>query len=154
LVPKNRRRVQTPDMRSEDRLFLPLDRDKLISNARNLRRNSAIAAWAIRKHLDYVSTFSFQCRTGDSEFDQRVEELMSWWSRPFNCDASGRFNLFRLIRMLEGLATVDGDAFVLKLEDGTIQIIEGDRVRTPTDLGEFANNIDATQFLHGVKTDP
>src|SRR5258707_6848966 len=126
VVGGNRRRNVAIDLRTEDKLLLPLDRAKLLSNARSLRRNAAIAAWAIRKHLDYVSTFTFQCRgkypKGISPdlataLNNRVEELMNCWSRPLNCDVSGRFSLQRMIRLLEGSATVDGDALVYKISD-------------------------------------
>lgn len=152
-----RRRQVVTDTRQEDKLLLPLDRDRLISQARSLRRNASIAAWAIRKHLDYVSTFNFQCRIKEDRWPQarqlnaRIEELFDWWSRPLNCDVSGRYSLPRLIRMLEGLRTVDGDAFVLLLSQGTVQIIEGDRVRNPTDFADYAGSYDPDDYIHGVQ---
>jgi lambda family phage portal protein len=150
-----RRRKVAIDTRTEDKMLLPLDREQLISNSRSLRRNSAIAAFAIRKHLDYVATFNFQCRSGIPEFDREVENLMAWWSRPFNCDVTGRFSLLEIIRMLEGLATTDGDAFIYKLADGHVQLIEGDRIKTPTNLGDFTNaDIKVEDFTHGVKLSP
>jgi lambda family phage portal protein len=157
ITTNGRRRVPRLDMRSEDRLFLPLDRDQLLSNARSLRRNAAIAAWAIRKHQDYVSTFNFQCRSGNPELDREVESLMNWWARPLNCDVSGRFSLHELIRMAEGLRTTDGDCFFYKLSDGRIQLIEADRVRTPTDLGEYKDTLSPNEFadfVHGVEVTP
>jgi hypothetical protein len=47
----------------------PTERRKLLSATRTLHRNFSVAAWMIRKHLDYVSTFSFQARTGNNELD-------------------------------------------------------------------------------------
>lgn len=154
ITTNGRRRQIRLDMRSEDKLFLPLDRDQLLSNSRSLRRNAAIAAWAIRKHQDYVSTFNFQCRSGNPDLDREVESLMAWWSRPFNCDVSGRFSLQQLIRMAEGLRTTDGDCFIYKVSDGSIQLIEADRVRTPTDLGEYKDSYkpeDFADYVHGVQ---
>ncbi len=149
---RQRRRVKVANLKSEDNILQTRDRDKLVSDGRNLRRNAPDVAWAVRKHLDYVSTFTFQCRSGVPELDARVEELMDWWSRPFNCDVTARHSLPKLIRMAEGLATVEGDVFVMKLSDGKVQIIEGDRVRTPQDLGDFKqSDIDLTKFVHGVE---
>jgi hypothetical protein len=54
---KNRRQAPTGRLRSEDKELLPHQRRKLTSAARDIHRNFTIAAWAIRKHLDYVSTF-------------------------------------------------------------------------------------------------
>lgn len=147
----NRRRRSRADTRAEDNLLTPLDRDTLVSSARSLRRNEAIAAWCIRKHLDYVSTFNFQCRSKDPELNRRIESLMSWWSRPFNCDVSGRHSLSRLIRMLEGCAITDGDAFFYKVSDGRIQIIESDRVRTPTASDAKLTTEQLAAFTHGIR---
>lgn len=146
-----RRKTKRIDTRSEDTIMFPIDRDVLVSNARNLRRNSSLFAWAVRKHLDYVASFNFQCRSGNQEFDRRVEDLMKWWSRPLNCDITGRFSLPELIRLIEGLATVEGDCLVYKLASGHIQIIEGDRIRTPTDLGDHAADLNIKDFVHGVR---
>jgi len=63
---KNRRQAPTGRLRSEDKELLPHQRRKLTSASRDIHRNFTIAAWAIRKHLDYVSTFSFQSRTGSA----------------------------------------------------------------------------------------
>jgi len=90
---KNRRQAPTGRLRSEDKELLPHQRRKLTSAARDIHRNFTIAAWAIRKHLDYVSTFSFQSRTGSADLDGRIEDLMAWWSRPANCDVAGRHSL-------------------------------------------------------------
>lgn len=145
------------DTRSEDRLLQPLDRDRLVSNARSLRRNAAIAAWAIRKSLDHVSSFEFQVNIredkwpGARELSQRIEDLYSWWCRPLSCDVSGRYSLPRLIRMMEAMRTVDGDCFVYKMSDGRIQLIEGDRVRTPSDLGEYKGQVNVDDYIHGVQ---
>jgi len=94
---KNRRQAPTGRLRSEDKELLPHQRRKLTSASRDIHRNFTIAAWAIRKHLDYVSTFSFQSRTGSAELDGRIEDLTDWWSRPANCDVAARHSLAQAI---------------------------------------------------------
>ena len=151
-----RRKTNPTNLRAEDKLLARLDRDKLVSNARNLNRNHAIAAYAIRKHLDYVSTFNFQCRSAYPELNREVERLMRWYMRAFNCDVSYRYDFPELTRMFERLAVTDGDVFVYKLADGHVQVVEGDRVRTPTDLGEFKDKItseELAKYVHGIKAD-
>jgi capsid protein len=155
---RQRRREVAINLKSEDWVLRPWDRDRMVSHTRVLRRNASIVAWAIRKHLDYCATFSFQCRTGNKEVDKDIEGFMEWWSKPLNFDVSGRFSLKQMIRMAEGLAVTDGDCFLMKLNDGRIQLIEGDRVRTPTDLGAYKGNlapngslIDSDTFVHGVQ---
>jgi capsid protein len=119
-------------MRREDEELPAADRKRLVSGTRNIQRNFALAGWMIRKHLDYVSTFSFQSRTGIEELDNLIEALFAWWMRPTNCDVAGRHSLSRMIRLAEARRTADGDVFLLKLSHGRLQAIEGDRVCTPT----------------------
>ena len=133
--------------RSEDRELLPRQRIQLSTSTRDLQRNFAIAAWAIRKHLDYVSTFSFQADTGDDGVDEQLEQLIAWWSRPANCDAAGRMSLSRFTRMAEARRTVDGDVFINFLIDGHLQGIEGDRVIDPRGQVEIPEGL---RFEHGV----
>jgi len=147
----NRRRIPATILRDEDRELPAQSRGAMVAAARDIRRNYSIAAWAIRKHLDYVSTFTFQSRTGDADLDGRIENLMAWWGRRENCDVAARHPFARLTRVLEAQRVVDGDAFLLKLLDGRVQGIEGDRVRTP--WGGLPPGIPAEGLLHGVQVD-
>jgi len=126
---KQRRRVIATLLRSEDDELLASARGKLVSQARDLPRNYSVAAWAIRKHLDYVASFNFQARSGNTDLDNSIERLMRWWSRKENCDAAGRHPLPRMVRLLEARKLLDGDCFLAKLADGRIQAVEGDRVK-------------------------
>jgi capsid protein len=128
---KGRRKPPVMRLRSEDDESTPFQRGQQITLTRDLRRNFSIAGWAIRKHLDYVSTFSFQSKIGDKKLDKRIEELVGWWGQARNCDAAGRHGLRRYIRLCEAHRTVDGDIFTILLGNGKAQAVEGDRVRTP-----------------------
>jgi len=147
---KKRRRPPRVRLLSEDKHLQSSDRRKLVATARDARRNQTIAAWMIRKHLDYVSTFSFQARTEDKEFNTRLEELMRWWSRPRNFDAAGRHSRQRYTRLAEAQRTLDGDFFTLKLSSGMVQGIEGDRIRTP-ELGTLPEDLDRDRLVHGIE---
>ncbi len=144
-----RRSQPVVSLRSEDRELVAQRRRKLVSSTRDARRNFSIAAWAIRKHLDFVATFSFQSRSGVPELDQRVEELIGLWSRPLNFDAAGCHGLAKFIRLAEASRTVDGDVFMLKLRDGRLQAIESDRVRTHKDFRRLDDDED--RVVHGVR---
>jgi lambda family phage portal protein len=150
---RQRRKVRTTNLRSEDDILTPQNRDKLVSEARNLRRNAPEVSWAVRTHVCFVSTFNFQCRSGNAELDRRIESLMDWWSRAQNVDVAGRHSLQELTHLAETLRTSDGDCFFLTLRNGQVQLIEGDRVRTPTHLGNYEGKIDAGKFVHGVEVD-
>src|SRR6187401_3489249 len=78
---KNKRSAPTGILRSEDAELTPADRRKMLSASRTLHRNFTVAAWMIRKHLDYVSTFTFQARTGNDSLDDSLEKLVRWWSQ-------------------------------------------------------------------------
>jgi len=131
---RGRRQVIARNLTDEDSHLGHTDRQKLTSNTRDLRRNAALCAWAVNKHLDFVSRFRFNCVTGDEVFDEKCEQLMRKWSK--NCDISGRFSLSKMIRLLEASSVIDGDAFFLKTDKGKLQLIEADRIATPSDLGD------------------
>lgn len=148
---KNKRQAPTGILRSEDGENRPAERRKLISAARDIHRNFSIAAWMVRRHLDYVSTFTFRPKTGDKNLDSLLTSRMEWWSRRENCDVTRRFSLPQIVRMCEARRTVDNDVFVLKLSDGRLQPIEGDRVRTPD--GGVPDGFDNTNVVHGIRLD-
>lgn len=147
---KTRRRAPSQTIRHEDRVLRQADRRKLSATAEDARRNFAIAAWAIRKHLDYVSSFSFQCKTG-TDFDDELERFMRLWTRKEACDVRHRHPLRRLIRLAEGRAVVDGDFFFLKLSGltarGQLQGIESDRIQDPGDRR------DSDDWYNGAQVD-
>jgi capsid protein len=126
------RKAPSVILQSEDNELSLLKRQALVSTTRDLLRNYSAAKWAVNKHLDYVSHFTFQSRSGDAFFDQRFEQLMQWWSEPAQCDIAARHPLDRFTRLIEARAVVDGDCFLIKLASGQIQAIEGDRVRSPS----------------------
>ena len=146
---KQRRRSVAATTSGEDHLLAPSQRRKLTASARDIRRNFAIAAWMVRKHLDFVSQFEFHARTDDEAFNDDLESLMQWWFRPANCDAAGRHPFPKLVRLAEAGRTVDGDCGLLTLADGTLQGIEGDRIRNPSGLA--FRDTPAARWVHGVK---
>jgi capsid protein len=142
-----KRKAASPILKSEDEELKNRDRHSMIGATRDLARNFAVVAWAIRKHLDYVSMFDFQSRTGDEALDAQIEGLMRDWQRPQNCDAAGRHNFPKMLRMFEAARTRDGDVFALKLQSMQLQAIEADRIRQPT--GEVG--INSGEWINGVR---
>lgn len=149
VVTSGKRKAPAYDARSEDGILPLFQRRQMDGAAKDLQRNFSIAAWMIRKHLDYVSTFSFQCRSGNTDIDDQVESLIRWWSKKQNCDVAGRHSLARMIRLAEGSRTVAGDILVNQLDDGRLQAIESDRVQSATDLPASAG-IDPERIVSGV----
>lgn len=153
---KTKRKPPDGILSSEDAELTPDRRRKLISAGRDIGRNFTLAGWMVRKHLDYVSTFNFQSKSGDKALDKQIETLMKEWSKAENCDVAGRHPLPRMVRMLEQARTIDGDVGLLRLADGRLQAIEGDRIRVP-DGGIPSNgtgpSFKAGDYCHGVRCD-
>lgn len=142
-----KRASPSPRLKGTDQILTPTKRKQLTASARDLAQNFSLAAWAIRRHLDYVARFTFQPQTGDKALDSDIAALMDWYGRPLNCDVTGRHNLARMIRLAEERRTVDGDVFLVKLSSGHLQAIESDRVRDPGTTNKPGEN-----FVHGIKT--
>lgn len=144
---RGRRRQPAPDSRAEDLILDVSRRSRLEASTRDLYRNASLCAWMVRRHLDYVAMFDFHSRTGVDAVDDQVERLMSRWFRKYNCDRAARHPFWRMVRILELMRTVHGDVGLLKLRDGRLQIIEGDRIRNPSGLTVSGD------WVHGVKVD-
>lgn len=133
---------------SEEAILTKTDRKKLVSNARDLTRNFSLAAWLIRKHLDYVASFSLQARTPDRALNDAIEKYIRTQAKPGNFDVTGRHSLNSYLRTMEARAVCDGDCGTLRLASGLVQGIEGDRIHNPDDVRELENN-----WTHGIRTD-
>jgi len=145
-----KRRRPRGKVRALDDEFPDNKRRDATLTARNVSRNFESAAWAIRKHLDFVSKFGFSMRTGIASFDRDVEGFVDWWARPANFDVSGRHGLAKSIRLAEQMACIDGDVHFLKIATGRIQAIEGDRIRTPDKTRD--NEFSTDRTFNGIET--
>lgn len=132
---------------SEDNILTQQRRGVMISTTRDLQRNMTIAGWAIRRHLDYVSTFTFQARTGNPGLNKLLETRVKEWSEPDKFDALHIMNRQNFVRTMESCRTLDGDILVMKLRDGHIQAIESDRIRNPD------NSTSSNNWNNGVEVD-
>lgn len=141
-----RRKTVIGSHKSEDRLLLPNARKRLAGNARDLTRNFSIVAWAVRRHLDYITQFQFHARTADKGFNRELERLVDVYGRKSKFDAVGKHSRAMMLRLLEAHAILDGDNGWVKRSDGTVQGLEGDRVRNPP-------LPDLTAWTHGIQTE-
>lgn len=133
LIHKGRRR--NPGIRNirEDGHISGTKRGALQANARDLARNMSLASWMVRRHLDYVSQFSFHSRTDNEALDTQIETLMEEDGRPQNADVAGKFSREKLFRLAELCRVLDGDTFLVKLDDGRLQGIQADLITDPKD---------------------
>jgi capsid protein len=130
----NKRKAVSGKIKSEDMEHPQKKRDSLSANMRDTVRNFGLAGFMIRKHLDYVSSFSFHARNADDTLNEQLETLVKVWSRPQNCHVHGRHPFAALIRLAEAHRVIDGDIGLMTLRDGTIQPIEGDLIRDPAKI--------------------
>ena len=160
IADRGRRRPPKTTTYDEDYHYRGNRRRKMQGTARDVHRNFAIAAWAVRKHLDYVSSFRFQSKTGDKVYDKEFEAWMAEKSRRHNCDIARRHSFGRMIRLAEAQATLIGDHAFLKLAPnastvnadlvrGRLQAIEGDRICWPNG---GAKGFDSLNWTHGIRT--
>ena len=150
VVTDTRRKPPRYDVKSEDDHLNAVQRRKLVSTTRDLRRSYSLAAWMIRKHIDYVASFSFQGKNKNEELNNHVEKLVKWWSLPQNFDVAGRHSLHRFTRLAESSRVVDGDVFLYKTNLGFIQAIEGDRIANISGA-ELPNRYKISDFKRGIK---
>ena len=145
--PKKRRALKSI-VKNFDKELSAKDRRTLSWSVRDIYRNFETVGWAIRRHLDYVASYSFQVRTDNPTLNTQLERLIGQWSK--KCDVSGRHSLRRMIRILETCRLFDGDALLVKTRTGLLQGIEGDRIASYFPQGFKA---DSERWVHGIEVD-
>ncbi len=130
-----------------DRELTVEERQALLSQARECQGNFALAGFLLDKHIQYMASYKFQCKTADAEFNHAVEKAFARWKRRTNCDVMREFSFDEMLQMIELHRTTDGDVLVVKHGDLKLQLIEGDRIRNPQNL-----NIN-DHWLHGIHAD-
>lgn len=153
IVDRGRRRPAKYITYHEDAALPSISRQRMIATTQDLQRNYTAAAWAIRRHLDYVASFRFVCNTGDDRLDELIEQLVEEDSKKENFDVSGRFRRRRFVRLFEARRCVDGDVAAMKLSSGHVQAIEGDHIRTASYSTDIPTGLTITDFINGVVTD-
>lgn len=131
LNPQGKRKTPTQTIRREDIYLKGNKRVRLQANSADIVRNFSIAAWAVRRHLDYVSRFEFKACTGDEGLDRALNELVEIQSRPLNFDRGGRLSREKFFRTVEARRVIDNDTFLVMLQSGQLQGIESDLCRDP-----------------------
>ncbi|MDD5598671.1 MAG: phage portal protein [Victivallaceae bacterium] len=98
--------------------------------------NSALLAWTIRKHLDYVSRFEINFRSGEKELDNEVKSLLDWHGRKSNFDIGSRHSRNQWMRIFEMNKIFNGDAIGIKIAgSGKLQGLDSSQVNRPDDWG-------------------
>jgi lambda family phage portal protein len=151
-----KRRQSRGALQLEDLVLRQNSRRIAIDTMQDLYRNFSLARWMVSTHVASVGQYAFHSRTGVERFDSELEALMSEWMRPRNCDATGRMSFLEIVQQMERRCVVDGDVFALKRRDGSLQVIEGDRIRddvntTVYDASVSANADEGLRQVQGVR---
>ncbi|MCP4103876.1 MAG: phage portal protein [Lentisphaerae bacterium] len=128
VVDKGRRKAPKARVQNESKVLSRRNREKLVATIKDISRNDPVVGWALRKHLDYVSTFTFQAKTNDSELNKLIEKAWKKWSKKESCDIAKRHNLNNMMRMFESGKAFDGDSAMLKIKGFKLQGVESDRI--------------------------
>lgn len=151
---RGRRRAPRTIVKSEDAIAGSRERKILSATTQDLARNFAVAAWAIRKHLDFVSRFQFQAKTDDGVFNDELEAAIARVSTRHQFDAARRHNLRSATRLAESSRVKEGDVGWLKLRSGRlrgrVQAIESTRIYMPHN----SNLQDSDNWINGVRISP
>jgi hypothetical protein len=102
--------------------------------------NSAFLAWVIRKHLDYVSRFEINFRSGNEDLDREVQSILQWHRRKSNFDVGRRHSRDDWMRLFETTKVVRGDAAGIMVEGGYMQGLDTSRISLPDDWSKFSDN--------------
>ena len=121
----------------------------LRENARDMDRNDAWVGQLVNRALDNIigTGMTLDPKTGDHELDLELRRRWAdWATNPRLCDATGRLDFYSLERLALRHIFIDGDVFTILLDDGAIQMVEGDRV---TSIHNMSDNV-----VHGVELSP
>ena len=107
----------------------------MIERARQYERDNPVVGQGISRLAANIiqDGFTPDPETNSPDLDSRLKDLWDEWSNESSfCHSEGEHS-FRVMEELAFRSAIrDGDLFALPLRDGTIQLVEGHRPRTPT----------------------
>jgi len=124
-------------IRDENIELNPYDRDEMVGNLLNMKRNNPIVKSISRlKRTDVVgSGVKPQPATPSEDFNERVLELWSEWSEA--PEVTGMMNMKQVQQEIVDAPLFFGDIGILYGNTGHLQIFEGSRIGSPRGVGGF-----------------
>jgi lambda family phage portal protein len=116
---------------------------------RDMDRNDAIIGQLVDRAVANIVGVGFRPvpSTGDRGIDREIKARWEHWSGdPYLCDAAQRLSFWDMERLVLRHSFVDGDSFALPTYEGTVQLIEGDWVSSPS------SNLQSA-IVHGIEVD-
>ncbi|MCC9644393.1 phage portal protein [Rhodopirellula sp. JC740] len=136
LSPRGKRKSVSSQIHREDYHTRGARHRSLQANASDLARNMSVLAWAVRQHLSYTASFTFNCQTADTNLNNQIERLMREDSIRSRCDVAGKFDREKMWRIAEARRVLDGDCAIVLTNRGFMQGIQADLIRNPSKLGK------------------
>ncbi len=112
---------------------------KAMEMARDFDRNDCVVSQGVSRLIDNVGPGDFLCdpQTSDPILNKDLHDrFYDWANNPDACDRAGELAFQDLARLVFRHVIIDGDIDVLPLKDGSLQLIEGHRIKTPSGTKE------------------
>ena len=121
----------------------------MLERARHYQRNDQVVGQGIRRLVANVvqDGFRLDVNTGDvGSLDTDLkEDWQAWTSEPDQCHNEGELVFSEIEALALSSVITDGDVFTLPLKDGSLQMVEAHRCRSPRNT--------TRNVVHGVMLD-
>ena len=120
----------------------------MMERARHYQRNDPIVGQGVRRLVANIvqDGFTLDVNTGDEELDSDLKGRWDEWACTADlCHSEGEFTFSQVEQLALSSVVVDGDVFVLPLPNGSLQMVEAHRCRTPKST--------TRNVIHGVLLD-
>jgi len=107
---------------------------RILEYARDMDRNDSIVGQTVDRAVTNTvqSGFALDPQTGDEKLDKDLlARWQDWAEDPDACDLAGEHAFADMEGLVLRSAFVDGDILALPTEPGSIELVEGHRLRTP-----------------------
>jgi len=148
-VDKGRRQSPQTSTKAERKFMTPKVNKRVVATTQDQLRNNSLAAWMVRKHLDYVSSFHISFRTADDDLNTLVNDIFKWHGAPKNFDVAGRHGRDEMFRLYELEKVTAGDAGLIKLSGIKLQSVEHDMIaKGAPRVGDDGNKVEVPDTVN------
>jgi lambda family phage portal protein len=106
----------------------------MMVRARSYQRNDPIVGQGVRRLVANIiqDGFTLDVNTGDDSLDQDLKARWDEWTCSADlCHSEGEFTFSQMEQLALSSVVVDGDVMCLPLTNGSLQMVEAHRCRTP-----------------------
>ncbi len=116
---------------------LPSDEEfyKLVEYCRDLERNDGFTGTLLARLVanEVNGGFTPVPMTGDDALDKELIDRWNEWAEdPALCDLTGEHSFVDIEEQAAQRSAIDGDFFIVRVKGGKLEMVEGDRLKSPT----------------------